>query len=142
MRLDVKAARGGDTATVVEEAGRYLARSAGRREVGARLVLLDRDRVREDRRAGRDAQVVASKWNLQLIYQDPKLEGLLLRLHKGSERRRVAASTAETELRRVWPEYRKPPGVEQLSQRFTLADVRRAALYDEELQRLLTVLGL
>ena len=47
-----------------------------------------------------------------------------------------------TELRKVWPEYRKPPTADQLSRRFTLPDVRRAARHDEEWAKLLETLGL
>lgn len=57
-------------------------------------------------------------------------------------RRRVAAGDAVAELRKVWREYGKPPTAVQLIQRFTLSDLRRAARYDERLQRLLDVLGL
>lgn len=142
LHLDITLARGGDSVSVVQEAGRYLARHAGQREMGARLVLLDRDRVEQDLRAGRDAYTVARRWNLQLIFQDPKLEGLLHRLHPGCEQRRVPARHALTELRRVWSDYGRPPTVDQLSQRFTRSDLQRAARYDDELQRLLAVLGL
>jgi hypothetical protein len=142
LHLDIKLTHGGDSMSVVEEAGRHLARRAFRREIGSRLVLLDRDRVAQDLRAGRDAAALATKWNLQLIFQKPKLEGLLFRLHPGCEERRVAATTAEAELRRVWPEYLKPPTVDQLTKRFALPDVRRAARHDQELRRLLEILGL
>ena len=47
-----------------------------------------------------------------------------------------------TELRKVWPEYDKPPTADQLSARFTLSDVRRAARHDKELSQLLEILGL
>ena len=81
-------------------------------------------------------------WNLTIIFQDPNLEGLLFSLHQGHERRRTTAGDAMTELRKVWPEYRKPPTVDQLSGRFTLSDVRRAARHDKELRQLLEILGL
>ena len=106
------------------------------------LVLLDRDRVDEDRAAGRDAPALAARSNLEIIYQDPNLEGLLFRLLPGNEQRQVAATRAETGLRRAWPEYRKPPTVDQLARRLELGDVQRAAQYDQELRRLLDILGL
>ena len=109
LHLHVKLSCAGDTVSVVKEAGRHLERFSGRREVGRRLVLLDRDLVEGDSKARRVARTVAARWKLELIFQKPKLEGLLLRLHPGCERRRMPASTAEAELRKVWPEYRKPP---------------------------------
>ena len=142
LNLIVKPGNGGDSVRVVEEAGRNLAMHPARRDIGERLVLLDRDRIEPDLKAGRDAQAAASGRNLRIIFQDPNLEGLLLRLYPGRERRRVAAGDAMAELRKVWPEYRKPPTADQLSRRFTLSDVRRAARHDEELQELLAILGL
>ena len=142
LHLDIKPGGGGDSVTVVEEAGRYLARHSAKRDIGDKLVLLDRDRIEADLKAGRDAQAATSRWNLKMLFQDPNLEGLLFRLHPGREQRRITAGDAMAELRKVWPEYRKPPTADQLSRRFTLSDVRRAARYDEELQKLLEILGL
>ena len=112
LSLRIGPARGGDSVAVVEEAGRYLHRSAWRREVSNKLVLLDLDRVQTDLRAGRDCRAVASKWRLELVFQDPNIEGLLLRLHPKCEQRRVPARIALTELKKVWPDYDKPPTVD------------------------------
>ena len=107
-----------------------------------RLVLLDSDRVEADLQSGRDAKAMASKLGLEIIFQDPNLEGLLLRLHDGYERRRVMKGAVNARLRRVWPDYRKPPTQFQLSGRFGRNDLRRAAQHDQDLQRLLDILGL
>ena len=141
LHLKVKPGNGGDSVAVVEEAARHLKRS-GKSNISDRLVLLDRDRIEQDLQAGRDARAVASKAKLEIIFQEPNLEGLLIRLHPGQENRRIAADNTMAELRKVWPEYSKPPTADQLSQRFALSDVQRAAQYDSELQRLLEVLGL
>ena len=141
LHLDVRAGSGGDSVAVVEETARYLRRS-GKSNIRNRLVLLDRDRIKQDLQAGRDAQMVASRAKLEIIFQDPNLEGLLIRLHKGQENRKIAADKAIAELRKVWPGYSKPPTADQLSQRFALSDVQRAAQHDSGLQRLLEVLGL
>ena len=142
LHLMIKPGSGGDSVSVVEEAIRYLARHSAKRYIGDRLVLLDQDRIEPDLKAGRDAQAVASGWNLTILYLAPNLEGVLFRLHSGCERRRVTAGDAIAKLQKVWPEYRKPPTADQLSRRFTLSDVRRAARHDEELQKLLAILGL
>ncbi|MYD71719.1 MAG: hypothetical protein F4W89_13410 [Acidobacteria bacterium] len=142
MHLDVKPATGGDTVSVVEEAGRRIARHPGRRFFTGQVVLLDRDRLDRDRKNGRDARITAAKWRLEVVFQEPNLEGLLLRLHPGCEQRRPTARESLLELRRVWPEYNKPPTADELVQRFGLSDVRRAARHDDELRRLLRLLGL
>ncbi len=141
LHLDTKPADGGDSVVVVEEAARYLNRHPGRRDISDRLVLLDSDRIRQDKQAGRDAQSVASKEKLKLIFLRPNLEGLLLRLHEGHERRKIV-NNAEAELRKVWSEYSKQLTADQLSRRFALSDLQRAARYDDELKRLLKILGL
>ena len=140
--LIIKRGHGVDSVCVVEEAGRNLARHSEGRSVRTRLVLLDRDRIAQDLKAGRDAQAKASRWNLKIIFQDPNLEGLLLRLHPGCERLTIAAGDAMAELRKVWPEYRKSLTADQLLERFELSNVRRAARHDEELQKLLKFLGI
>lgn len=133
---------GGNTVTVVREANRSLQRRSGRRQYKKRVVLLDRDRVAEDREAGLDAEMTASKLGFNIIFQDPNLEGLLIRLHKGSEKKRVRKGTERARLQKLWPEYRKPPTADQLIQRFGLDDLRRAARHDKELAQLLKILGL
>lgn len=141
LHLNTKPADGGDSVVVVEEAARYLNRHPGRRDISDRLVLLDSDRIEQDRHAGRDAQSVALRENLELIFLHPNLEGLLLRLHEGYERRKIV-NNAEAELQKVWPEYSKQLTADQLKQRFALSDLQRAARHDNELKRLLEILGL
>jgi hypothetical protein len=141
LHLDVRPGSGDDSVAVVEEAVRYL-RHSGKSNILNRLVLLDRDRIKQDLQAGRDAQAVASRAKLEIIFQEPNLEGLLIRLHQGPENRIIAADNAMAELKKVWPEYSKQLTADQLIQRFALSDVQRAAQRDSELQRLLEVLGL
>ena len=142
VHLDVKPQDGGGSVTVIEQAGRWLKRNRSRREYAVRLVLLDRDRIEAEPREGVLAQAAAARHKLEIVFQDPNLEGLLVRLHTGQEQRKIRASDSESELRKLWPEYQKPPTAEQLRQRFTLDDVRRAAVHDQHLQMLLEVLGL
>ena len=139
MHLDVKPAGGGDSVTVVESSARYISKRSGYSE---QLVLLDNDRIEQDKKAGRNAEVVASANRLEIILLNPKLEGLLLRLHAGHERRQVRSQDALKELKKVWPEYGKPPTADQLDQRFGVPDLLRVAQHDEHLQRLLEILGL
>ena len=138
MHLDVEPAGGGDSVTVVESSARYISRRSGYSE---QLVLLDNDRIEQDKKAGRNAEVIASANSLKIILLNPKLEGLLLRLHSGHEYRQVRPQDALKELKKVWPEYGKPPTADQLDQRFDLFDLLRVAQHDVHLQRLLEILG-
>lgn len=143
LNLKVATADGGDSVSVVRDATRGLKRHQDRKIISHSLVLLDRDRYAQDVQAGRDAQAEASKAKLEIIFQKPNLEGLLLRLHPGHESREIAADDSITELRKVWPEYSKSSlTADELKRRFTVSDLRRAALHDEGLRRLLDVLGL
>lgn len=139
VHLSASVAQGGDSLAVVEHAARQVARSSARSQFAARLVLLDADRTERDRQARRDATAAARRAGLQIVYVQPNLEGLLLRLHPGHERRRVVARDAMSELRRLWDGYRKPPTAVQLKRRFALKDLTRAARHDGELQKLLQV---
>lgn len=138
LHLDVKPAGGGDSVTVVKSAVRYISK---RPDYSEQLVLLDNDRIEQDKKAGRNAEVVASANGFEIILLNPNLEGLLLKLHPGHERRQVGSQDALKELKKVWPEYGKPPTADQLDQRFDLPDLLRVAQHDEHLQRLLEILG-
>ena len=142
VHLDIKPQDGGGSVAVIEQAGRWLKRNRSRREYQARLVLLDYDRIEAEPQEGIRARAAAARYKLEIVFQDPNLEGLLVRMHAGQEQRRIRASDSESELRKIWPEYQKPPTAEQLRQRFTLADVRRVAGHDRHLRQLLEVIGL
>ena len=142
VHLKIKAGNGGDSLSGVADAVRYLKRQAYTREYSQRLVLLDKDRLAQDRQAGRDATRLAQIHNIQLVFQIPNLEGLLIRLHTGEERRSISPRTSSSELRKLWPEYTKPPTSHALIRRFGLDDLKRAAKYDPELQKLLSIVGL
>ena len=143
LHLKIATGHGGDSVKVVKATTRRLTRHLDKKDISAKLVLLDRDRIEQDRQAGRDAQAVASESGLKIIFQNPNLEGLLLRLHEGYESRQIAAGDSMAEFQKVWPEYSKSSlTADQLIGRFDVSDVRRAAKYDEELRKLLEMLGL
>ncbi|MDE0240849.1 MAG: hypothetical protein OXQ84_11750 [bacterium] len=143
LHLDIAVAGGSNARWVVEYAvDRRRRRNISKTgDVGA-LVFLDADRLDEDRAAGRDPQTVPGREHLKLVFLRPKLEGLLIRLHGGWERRFVAAQDAERQLKRLWPQYRKPMPAHALRERFGLDDLRRAAAHDRGLRDALTMLGL
>lgn len=143
VHLDARPCDGGDSLEVVRETARRLKRHPDRGGIAARLVLLDADRMQADRAAGRDALTEAERCGLEAVLIEPNLEGLLLRLHEGYEARRVPAQEEEKQLRKFWSSYSKSSLTgDRLRQRFSLGALERAARHDEELRKLLIVLGL
>lgn len=135
----------GDPLTLVESAISNRLRSRQKAGVGheASAILIDTDRL--DDRSPRSAQAIAlaKRERLTLIRQRPCFESVLLRLHNGYENTfPVTNAEAERQLRRVWQTYSKPPKRDQLQSRFQVEDLRRAATFDEDMRRLLTIIGL
>ena len=143
VHLDVVVAGGGDTRRVVEYAVEQRRRhnETRVRDRGA-LVLLDVDRLEQDRAAGRDPETVPGRADLRLVYLTPNLEGVLFRLHPGREAQFVAPEDAGRRLQGLWPDYRKPASAASLRRRFDLNDLRRVAACDLDLRDALTFLGL
>ncbi len=141
IHLDVVVGQGGDSLAVVQRAVRkYKSRDRGFKSA---FVLLDWDRLGEDKRRDRDPQQGLGSTPLELVFMQPTLEGVLLRLHEGHEERVMpSARDADRELRRLWQGYNKPASAESLLARFQLPDLKRAAIHDRELQSMLDMLGL
>lgn len=70
LHLAIKTGHGGDSVDVVKETTRHLTKHSDKRDISAKLVLLDSDRIEHDRQAGRDAQAVASESGLEIIFQN------------------------------------------------------------------------
>ena len=144
LHLDIVAAGGRSSAKIVETcAGRCHERSRKHGPYRAGLVLLDCDRLEDKRQNEADPRPIAGKAGIELVFLKPALEGVLVRLHKGQQTRRLAtARDAERDLKRLWPEYRKPAPAAALRERFDLDRLRRTAGYDDQLRRLAELLGL
>ena len=134
---------GGDGLEVVRLAIRARRKQAHtRRRCDRCLALLDSDRLLEDKRNKRDAVSEARRNGIQAVFVRPNLEGLLVRLHKGQENRQMPSEAAGRELKKLWPEYRKPSTAMELSRRFALNDLIRAAGHDNALEALLQLIGI
>ena len=97
--------------------------------------------MEEDKQRGRDAHTEAKQHGLEIIIQNPNLEGLLLRLHPGNERNEYQPKGTERKLKKIWPQYKKSQlNADLLCQRFAIADLRRAAKHDPQLKRLIGIL--
>ena len=141
--LDIRVCGGGDSLAVVKySVEQYRKRSDLYGNYSSGLILLDDDRIEEDKQRGRDPFTSLAEVNLNLIRLVPNLEGVLLRLHPGSENRSVPARIAKKELQKKWPEYHKPMSAIKIHSRFTLQHLQRAARTDINIRRILEILGL
>lgn len=60
----------------------------------------------------------------------------------GTSNARFRQPHTERELRKFWPDYKKPPNANDLNKRFFVDDLLRASRYDPHLERLLATVGL
>ncbi len=104
------------------------------------MILLDSDRLQADLRVGRDPRVLEGI--VPLVWLRPNLEGLLVRLHEGHEKRDIQPTEAYYELQQLWPGYEKSVSANALYGRFGLNNLRRAARHDEQLRRMLELLSI
>ena len=143
VHLDIIVCDGGDGLAAAEYAvKRYRERAREHGKFDAGLILIDSDRIEEDRSHGRNPETVLKDESLCLAYMRPNLEGVLLRLHRDHEQEFVAADKTLWALRKQWPEYRKPASADALDARFDLNDLQRAARHDDELRKILVTLEL
>lgn len=142
--LDITVCDGGDSLAIANHAiAKYRKRTNERGKFVAGLILLDSDRVEQDRSNNRDPKTaLKGQEGIHLVYLTPNLEGLLLRLHPDHEQVFVAADKALRALRKQWPEYKKPVSAGALEARFSLSDLQRASRHDPELRKTLITLEL
>ena len=107
-----------------------------------RFILLDRDQV-QSRRMAENVESLAGEHDIKLIWQEPCHEALLLRhLPRCASDRPPASKLAESALRAVWPEYKKPMSAASLSKRIDMVGLCRAATVEPRLRELLNDIGL
>ncbi len=137
LHLDVANACGGDPLAIVECAVRDRKLRARKGPYIAAIILLDDDQLDQNQNRGTQALQLAQAEGLDLMFQHPNFEGLMLQLHAGYETRRPPPNRALPELQRVWPEFekRKVAGID-ISQRFTIEDLRRAGNHNNDIARL------
>lgn len=134
----------GDPLTRIEMAARKLEQFRRTRTAFTqKFVLLDSDQVEADKvRAGK-AQRLATQHGIQIVWQRPCFEAVLLRhLPACASRRPPDSLEAGRALLREWPEYKKPMSRGGLSRRITLTAILQAADVEPELKLLLKVVGL
>lgn len=120
---------------------RQLRRQRG--DFHARFILLDADQLGVARERGERAVRLARDCDINLVWQRPCHEALLLRhLPQRADRRPGNARDSLRGLQSEWAEYRKPMTRVLLSTRLNLDAVYRAAGVEPELADLLRSIGL
>lgn len=108
-------------------------------------ILMDSDQAQSKHTEPRtrEARRLAKEHDINLVWQNPCHEGLLLGHMPGQEcAQPVHCADAQKKLVAVWREYRKPMTAEQLSKKIRLEDVQRAARVEPGLKKLLKATGL
>jgi hypothetical protein len=134
----------GDPLSKVQMAIRKLAQL--RRSWGApneRFLLLDSDQNENIRGRVATAQGLAAQHRIQIVWQHPCFEAVLLRhLPNCATRRPPDTTEAMRALRREWADYEKPMARTDLSRKLGLTNVLQAAAVEPTLGSLLRCLGL
>ena len=141
VHFDIRAGSGGAPKSIFREALKQRNRRQSRGRYRRSICIMDRHEFDADHQ-NLEIRRAATAAGFDLILFAPNFEGLLLRLHEGWETRRVSPQDTRRELQRLWLDYRKPPNADDLNQRFSLPDLRRAAKHDGNLDRLLDLVGL
>jgi len=140
--LDCEVIDGGGYKTMLAKAVRQKKRR-DRKTAKSSILLVDADRAERDDPWSIDKlRQEAAKHKITVCVQTPNLEGVLLRLIPGKESLQPSAASAKTQLSKIWPAYKKPADAHTLAEKFTLADLLRAAKVDLELNNLLSIIGL
>jgi len=110
---------GGDPLALVQLAVAKIREDERKRgSFSIKAVLLDQDKLGQTPERDRLLYEEATQSNLQLIWQGPCHEALLLRHLPGCQNLRPATTLlAQQELMRRWPEYRKPMSAMRLASR-------------------------
>jgi len=143
LDCDVLQPGAGDPLALIETAVRHVReKSTKHGAFRACAVLLDRDKFGQS--PDRDMRMfqLASEHHIQLIWQFPCHEGLLLQHLEGPVGVRPAnPQLALRALKRSWPEYEKGMPATELASRIDAGAVRRAADVDEGLRNFLRRIG-
>jgi RloB-like protein len=107
-----------------------------------RFLFVDADVHAENNMRAKEAKALAISNKIDIIWQVPCHEALLLHHLEGQTVRMPANSKiAFNELKRHWPEYKKAYSTLEIRKKFTKDDVIRAATVEKDLQRFLNLNG-
>ncbi len=134
--------RGGTPRSRIEIAiQRIRKKESTRNSFAHRAVLIDFDQIDNNQQELSRVSRMAQEEGIQIIWQRPCHEALLLRHLSGcDDRRPPTTALAEAQLKIEWPEYRKPMNRARLAHRIGTAELRRAANVEPELSAFLNAI--
>ena len=143
LHFDVQLCPGGDHLAIVQRAVATMKRRAQRHgRFWKNVIFLDSDRRHENAERTRQADKMIAQSGLLPIWSTPCLEALILRHFPRRENAEPPTSDlALQELRRHWPDYRKPISRQALRAKFAIAHVQRAAGTSLDLLGFLKTIG-
>jgi hypothetical protein len=135
----------GDPLALVERALDRIAHKRRHRGTSYRhaAVFLDADRAGETRQRSATARQLAAQEGLQLIWQVPNFEAMLLRHLNGCRDLRPPAERSLADLQRQWPDYDKSTiSADKLARRIGYPQIVQATEVENELRAFLQRVGL
>ena len=142
IHLDAVPLGGGGFRSMLQKAVRLHKRGSRIGGYQDRFLIVDSDRAKQGDWSIEKLRGEAVKHKIAVCAQNPNYEGLLLRMMPGMEREIPTAALAETKLKSLWPNYRKPVTARDLGRQFLLDDLLRVANVDADLEILLEKIGL
>jgi hypothetical protein len=135
---------GGDHLALVEIAVEKIGENERKRERYQRkFIFVDRDLW--GRKSERDDQTLrlAAENDIYLIWQNPCREAMMLRHIEGCQNKRPPdKQTSDKELRKHWPDYKKPMNATAIQQKLDEQSLVRIAAVEPDLRQLISLLGL
>lgn len=134
----------GDPLSRVQRTLKFIARRERQRvKYQTKVILMDSDQGPEAPNRMREAKRIARAAGIEIIWQNPCHEALLLRhMPSCAARRPLDCNSARQSLEKIWSGYRKPMRRIQLSERVDLTAVRQAATVEPKLRLFLRTVGL
>lgn len=144
VHLNIEVLKAGDPLARIELAIRKLANLKRTRGLYSdRFVLLDTDQLSLSPTRAQQAINLAAEHGINIVWQDPCFEAVLLRHFQGRTTFRPPDNQAtRTAILQAWPGYKKPMTRRELAGKLDLEAVVRAGRVENDLRQLLQCLGL
>ena len=134
----------GDPLSLIKRIIKELPRREARRTpFKLKIVLMDADRLQNDRVRKSATETLAQDHGIGILWQRPCHEALLLRHFEGHQNQQPADCRSATALlQKLWPDYEKPMSTTDLARRIDQAGLFRAASVEPAVQHFLAQIGL